>query len=165
MDLDTLFWQQMMNLIETNAITLDRPKGKPHPRYPELIYPLDYGYLEGTSAGDGDGIDVWFGSTDSKTLTGILCTSDTIQREMEITLLIACSADDLQLIFHRLHTLGLASDLERAFLFRCRADVTLQRDDRVGGVDVDFQSADRRVGEHRHDAQRAAAQARWRSAM
>lgn len=95
---DTLFWQQMMDLVQTNLIVLDRPKGKPHPRCPELIYPLDYGYLEGTSAGDGDGVDVWFGSLESKTLTGILCTFDRIKHDAEIKLLLGCTNADVQII-------------------------------------------------------------------
>ena len=114
MELDTLFWQQMMSLIETNSIILDRPKGNPHPRYPELIYPLDYGYLEGTHAGDGDGIDVWFGSLEAKTLTGILCTFDTIKYDAEIKLLIGCTMDDVTIIrdFHdTMHTLFIPNPL------------------------------------------------------
>ena len=102
MELDTLFWQHMMSLLETNAILLDRPKGASHPRYPEMIYPLDYGYVEGTTAGNGDGIDIWSGSLATKTLTGILCTFDTLKRDMEIKLLISCTNEDLQIIqkFH-----------------------------------------------------------------
>jgi len=99
---DTSFWDEMTKLAKANRIVLDRPMGAPHPRYPKLIYPLDYGYLEGTSAGDGDGIDVWFGSLGLKTLTGILCTFDTIKRDAEIKLLIGCSMEDVLCIqdFH-----------------------------------------------------------------
>ncbi len=68
---DTGFWQAMTKLAANNPITLDRPRGAVHPRYPDLIYPLDYGYLENTSTGDGDGIDVWIGSLNDKMLTGI----------------------------------------------------------------------------------------------
>jgi len=63
---DKSFWQTMTELAATNPILLDRPKGTVHPRYTDLIYPLDYGYLENTSAGDGDGIDVWIGSNKKK---------------------------------------------------------------------------------------------------
>ena len=97
-DRDGNFWDELTKLAKTNKIVIDRPKGAPHPRYPELIYPLDYGYLEGTTAGDGDGIDVWFGSFESKTLTGILCTFDKIKRDAEIKLLIGCTKDDIQTI-------------------------------------------------------------------
>ena len=95
---DESFWHAMGQLIKTNIITIDRPRGAPHPRYPVLIYPLDYGYLENTTAGDGDGIDVWIGSLNSKTLTGILCTFDTIKRDAEIKLLLGCTSDDVHVI-------------------------------------------------------------------
>lgn len=98
MNLDESFWQTMSHLTITNNIILDRPKGTSHPRYLDLIYPLDYGYLEGTTAGDGDGIDVWFGSLENKTLTGILCTFDKLKRDAEIKLLIACTAEEVQII-------------------------------------------------------------------
>ncbi len=98
MDHETTFWQGWVNLIATHKIILDRPKGSPHPRYPKLIYPLDYGYVEGTTASDGDGIDVWSGTLGNQTLTGILCTFDKIKRDAEIKLLIGCTLADVQLI-------------------------------------------------------------------
>ncbi|MGZ9222389.1 MAG: hypothetical protein ACXW4Q_09790 [Anaerolineales bacterium] len=75
-----------------------------------MIYPLDYGYLKDTVAGDDRGIDVWLGSVypvmnneSAKTLTGILCTFDTLKRDAEIKLLIRCTEGDLQIIrdFHK----------------------------------------------------------------
>jgi inorganic pyrophosphatase len=62
MNTDIAFWEEMVRLITTHRIIVDRPKGQPHPCYPEMIYPLDYGYVENTSASDGGGIDVWIGS-------------------------------------------------------------------------------------------------------
>lgn len=112
--LDTSFWQEMTRLATSESIVIDRPKGKPHPRYAELIYPLDYGYVENTSAGDGDGIDVWMGSSDTRTLTGILCTFDTFKRDAEIKLLIACSEKDIQIIRNfnnQMHTLFIPNPL------------------------------------------------------
>lgn len=98
MNTDETFWQAMIDLVNENRITLDRPQGSIHPRYPDMIYPLDYGYLENTAAGDGDGIDVWMGSKDDKTLTGILCTFDTLKRDAEIKLLISCTRKDVETI-------------------------------------------------------------------
>ena len=98
MELDTRFWQGMEQLVVTNKIIIDRPKGSSHPRYPNFIYPLDYGYLENTTASDGNGIDVWMGSPNSKTLTGILCTFDKIKRDAEIKLLLGCTKEDVHII-------------------------------------------------------------------
>lgn len=98
MNPDADFWQTLTDLAATNPIRIDRLKGTAHPEFPELIYPLNYGYLENTFASDGEGIDVWFGSGDDKTLTGILCTFDTLQRDAEIKVLIGCTHEDIETI-------------------------------------------------------------------
>jgi inorganic pyrophosphatase len=102
---DTSFWHAMAHLAVSHSIVIDRPKGSQHPRYPEVTYPLDYGYLEGTTSADGDGTDVWLGSlnTIDQTLTGILCTFDTLKHDVEIKLLIGCNEEDIQVIrdFHK----------------------------------------------------------------
>ena len=38
---------------------MDRPLGSRHPRHPELVYPVNYGYVEGVFAGDGAEQDVY----------------------------------------------------------------------------------------------------------
>jgi SET domain-containing protein len=63
---NSAFWHEIEQLAITNSITIDRPKGSAHPRYPDYIYPLDYGYLENTTAGDGDGIDGVVGGNESR---------------------------------------------------------------------------------------------------
>lgn len=35
-------------------VKVDRPLGSTHPNYPELIYPVNYGYVEGIIAPDGE---------------------------------------------------------------------------------------------------------------
>ncbi len=94
------FWEEMTRLTTIHTIIIDRPKGQPHPRYPEMIYPFDYGFVENTSASDGGGIDVWVGSLQTKMLTGILCTFDTLKRDAEIKLLLACTAQDVETIIN-----------------------------------------------------------------
>ena len=95
----TALWEAFDYLIATSKLIIDRPKNTPHPKFPELIYPLDYGYLEGTSAGDGDGIDVWLGSSPGTDLVGLLCTVDVWKRDTEVKLLIDCNQEDRAKIF------------------------------------------------------------------
>lgn len=52
------FWEALDVLLAGGEIVIDRPKGSAHPRYPHMIYPLDYGYLAGSASMDGGGIDV-----------------------------------------------------------------------------------------------------------
>ena len=44
--------------------TIDRPLGSAHPRHPEMIYPINYGYVDGVFAGDGAEQDVYVFGTD-----------------------------------------------------------------------------------------------------
>lgn len=96
------FWRALQQLVEQSTIILDRPKGTAHPRYGDLVYPLDYGYLDATIALDGGGIDVWRGSLPSLTVTAIFCTVDLLKRDAEIKLLVGCTETDIEQIsqFH-----------------------------------------------------------------
>jgi inorganic pyrophosphatase len=102
MGLSQHFWAYLEKLVSTSAVVLDRPRGSQHPRYPEIVYPLDYGYLKNTRAGDGDGTDVWVGSGGQREITGIVCSVDLAQRDTEIKILLGCAADDINIIadFH-----------------------------------------------------------------
>lgn len=51
------FWNLMDVLIIQSKIIIDRPKGSSaHPLYPQIVYELDYGYLDGTKSSDNEGI-------------------------------------------------------------------------------------------------------------
>ena len=39
-------------------VTIDRPFGSKHPKH-GFIYPLNYGYIEGTISGDGEELDAY----------------------------------------------------------------------------------------------------------
>ena len=56
------FWKALDELVNNSELIIDRPKGTAHPKYPNFIYKVDYGYLKDTSSTDGAGIDVWVGS-------------------------------------------------------------------------------------------------------
>ncbi len=44
---------------------IDRPIGSSHPNYPDMIYPINYGYVENVFANDGEEQDVYvFGTND-----------------------------------------------------------------------------------------------------
>lgn len=97
------FFTKLHTLLTTATIIIDRPKGSAHPRYTEMIYPLDYGYLDGTTSSDGDGIDVWVGSIEGeKHIVAALATVDLVKRDVEIKILINCTDDEIEMImqFH-----------------------------------------------------------------
>jgi len=100
---DVRFWQALENLLENHAIVVDRPKGSTHPRYPDVQYPLDYGYVDGTRSGDGEGIDIWTGTAREEGLTAVVCTVDLEKRDVELKLLFQCTAQETRQIlqFHQ----------------------------------------------------------------
>ncbi len=91
------FWTRLGELVASSRVVIDRLKGSPHPKFPENIYPLGYGYLEGTTSGDGQGIDVWLGSGDHIQVTGIVCTVDLRKRDAELKLL-GCTPEEARVI-------------------------------------------------------------------
>ena len=64
---------------------------------------LDYGYLEGTTGGDGDGIDVWLGASGNRIVTGVVLTIDLWKKDAEQKLLLGCSYEEAARVaaFHR----------------------------------------------------------------
>jgi inorganic pyrophosphatase len=93
------FWGILDGLLAESKIVIDRPRGTSHPIHPENIYPVDYGYLEGTSSMDGGGIDIWIGSKPDKKIDAVLCIVDGFKKDSEIKLLYGCSDEEKELIF------------------------------------------------------------------
>jgi inorganic pyrophosphatase len=92
------FWLRLDELIKSSEMVIDRPKGTRHPGYPDLIFPLDYGYLKGTTGGDGNGIDIWQGTAGHRKLTAIACTVDIKKKDTEIKLIIGCTDEEIGII-------------------------------------------------------------------
>lgn len=92
------FWDALDKLVTNSEILIDRPKGTAHPRYPEFIYRVDYGYLKDTSSMDGGGIDAWIGSG-KKELDAIMCIVDLRKRDSEIKLLIGCTEEEKAIVY------------------------------------------------------------------
>ena len=92
------FWQALDALVAGSPIVIDRPKGTAHPRYPDFIYRVDYGYLKDTSSMDGAGIDVWVGS-EGKRVDAVMCIVDLMKKDSEIKILIGCSEEEKAIIY------------------------------------------------------------------
>lgn len=89
-----LFWQRLDELLATKNIVIDRPRGSHHPRFPEIVYGLDYGYLDGTSSNDGEGVDVWLGSDPERGLDAVICTVDLDRGDAEMKLMVGCTDEE-----------------------------------------------------------------------
>lgn len=56
------------------TVTVDRPLGTYHPKHPDIYYPINYGYIEGIMAPDGEEQDAYILGVDEpvKEFTGIV---------------------------------------------------------------------------------------------
>ncbi len=89
------FFSLLDRMVADSRVVIDRQRGRPHPRIPEAIYPLDYGYLDGTRGADGEGIDVFVGTATGTEVAGILLTADPVKRDVEIKVLLKCSPQEV----------------------------------------------------------------------
>lgn len=102
------FWNYLDKLLASTRVVIDRPEGSEHPSYKDAIYPLDYGYLAGTTSSDGGGIDVWIGTAEPREggyhVNAVICTIDLIKRDTEIKILLNCSENDMVTITRFVHS-------------------------------------------------------------
>ena len=104
---DAFPWDRWEAFLRTATVTLDRPHGSVHPHYADIRYPLDYGFVEGTSTNDGDAVDVFVGSGQTG-LVGAILTHDRRKDDCEVKLLWNCTPEE---IYCALGFLNFAPDL------------------------------------------------------
>ena len=94
---DAIDWEHWERAIADNGITLDRPRGSAHPRFPEIIYPIDYGYIDGTVGADGEEVDVFVGTV-TNGLVAAIVTADHRKGDVELKLLHNCRPAEIYLV-------------------------------------------------------------------
>lgn len=89
-------WAGWESLIRANGVTVDRPRGSRHPDWPDIVYPMDYGYVNGTSSSDGHEIDIFVGSAGTG-LVGAIYTTDHRKKDRECKFLLDCTPEQIYL--------------------------------------------------------------------
>lgn len=89
-------WDGWEALIEENGLTIDRPYRSRHPDFPEIVYPMNYGYVNHTVGSDGHEVDVFVGSAHNG-LVGLLLTTDHRRGDREVKLLYHCTPEEIYL--------------------------------------------------------------------
>ncbi|PSQ97551.1 MAG: hypothetical protein BRD55_01380 [Bacteroidetes bacterium SW_9_63_38] len=87
-------WAAWTRCIAERGVTIDRPARTAHPDCPSVIYPLDYGFLPGTTGTDGEPVDVFVGNGDTG-LVGLILTTDYRQGDREVKLLVDCTPPEV----------------------------------------------------------------------
>jgi inorganic pyrophosphatase len=92
------FWEYHQQLVDSSQIVFDRPKGLTHQRFLNNPYPVNYGFLSGTTSLDSGGVDIWVGALGEKKVVGALCTVDLLKRDTELKIIYDCTKDEIQSI-------------------------------------------------------------------
>jgi inorganic pyrophosphatase len=72
-------------------VVVDRPKGSRHPAFPDIVYPINYGYLSGTMSEDGEPIDAYVLGLDAPVtaargiVVGIVVRRDDVEDKLVVS--------------------------------------------------------------------------------
>jgi len=69
---------------KTVTVTVDRKLGTYHPKHKDMYYPINYGFVQGTKAGDGDEQDAYILGVDKPIETFIGKVIAIIRRKDDI---------------------------------------------------------------------------------
>ncbi len=92
------YWDILDEFIKLNNIVIDRKKGMSHPKYADMVYPVDYGFITNTKSMDGSGIDIFIGEEKKKKINGIICIADRVKNDAEIKIIFGCNEDEIEVI-------------------------------------------------------------------
>ena len=104
---DGRFWENLDRLVAESRVIVDNPRGTHDGDSSTFVYPVDYGYLEGTLSMDGEGIDVFVGSDPEQRIDAVICVIDLMKIESEIKVLIGCTEEEKQAIMSLYETFPL----------------------------------------------------------
>lgn len=107
---NALFWQKLDSIYLSSEAVMDKPKGFVHPLYTNLVYPVDYGYLNDTLSAS-DGISLYKGSGNSG-LQHVVISADVLKKDVEVKLIVDCTDEEIKEILFFLNQ----TDLQKAVL-------------------------------------------------
>ena len=112
------FWQKIDTICFSNSFVLLRSRNEAHSEFPNLIYPVDYGYLQDTLSAS-QGINVYRGSEKSSTVQAIVIAADILKKDVEVKIILGCTEQEEEDILRFLNQ----TDLQKAVLIRRGNDI------------------------------------------
>lgn len=90
-------WESWEALIDEKGITIDRPFASTHPDHASIIYPINYGFINGTLSTDGAELDIFCGSSTNK-LVALIQTADFRKGDREVKFIYNCTPAEIYLV-------------------------------------------------------------------
>lgn len=108
------FWQKLDTLIMSSQLILDKPKGTVHHQYANLIYPVDYGYLQDTFSVDTAPIYAYKGTLPTDEANAIIVSADILKKDCVAKILIGCTDAEIYTILKFINS----TEFQKAILVR-----------------------------------------------
>lgn len=90
---NAFFWQKLDTIWYGSGFILTADVGNAHPQYKHLVYPVPYGYLKDTTSAT-QGIPAFRGSDKGKGISAIIVSTDILIKDVEVKVLIDCTAEE-----------------------------------------------------------------------
>lgn len=103
------FWQKLDSLILSSNVVISQEKGTHHPKYLNMVYPVDYGFLE-----DTNNIKVFKGSEKRSVVDAVMVVADILKRDLEVKLLWGCTPEEEERILRFINQ----TDYQKGMLIR-----------------------------------------------
>ncbi|MBB5183491.1 Inorganic pyrophosphatase [Catenisphaera adipataccumulans] len=111
---NALFWQKLDSLVLSGTLKIEYPKGSAHERYHNLIYPVDYGALSDATSPEAEKVYAYKGSENTNDVTAIAVTTDILDKDCLVRLLIGCTEEESARILEFLNQ----TEFQKAILVR-----------------------------------------------
>jgi len=95
---NAFFWQKLDSIYFASSIVITQPQGSMHSTFANLVYPVDYGYLNDTLSQDLLGIAIYKGKGSAYSVEAILVAADILKKDIEVKLLVGCNQEEVDKI-------------------------------------------------------------------
>lgn len=114
MENNAFFWQKLDTLLMSNEIKIKHRKGERHPQFHGIVYPIDFGFLEGTNGANNSEIGIYVGSKPSTLVQAMVVGCDILSKTVEVVLVVGCSDEEIEIIAKFLNSM----EFQKALLIR-----------------------------------------------
>ena len=91
---NVFFWQKLDTLLLSSEVVIERKKATAHPKYANLIYPVDYGYFSETISSDSSEVDLFKGTKKGSTVESVIVAVDILKKDVEVKVLLGCTKEE-----------------------------------------------------------------------
>ncbi|MBP3891811.1 MAG: Inorganic pyrophosphatase [Solobacterium sp.] len=113
------FWQKIDTFFLSGNLKVLRKKGETHPKFSNMIYPVDYGRLVDISGTNPEGVSVYLGSNSRNTITAVIVAADILEKSLDVKLVAGCTEEEENAVLHFLNQ----TDYQKTVLVRRGNDI------------------------------------------